>query len=68
MKGLSEKQTGKTLIRLLHQKQPDLGLPPVCLGLFDRQLVFKILEHLPYVLLLGNWTTGCQVVCLSAYQ
>ena len=22
---------------------------PVCLGLFGRQLVFKILEHLPYV-------------------
>ena len=52
-KFLSEKQTEKTLIRLLHQKQSDLGLHclskcfwPVCLGLFGKQLVFKILEHL----------------------
>ena len=29
-KMLSEKQTGKTLIRLLLQKQSDLGLPCLC--------------------------------------
>ena len=32
---LSEQQKGKTLIRLLLQKQSDLGLP-FCLGLFGR--------------------------------
>ena len=45
-KCLSEKQTGKTLIILLLQKQSDLGLG--CLSrLFDRQQVLGILEHLP---------------------
>ena len=40
----SEKQTGKILIRLLLQKQSDLGLH--CLSKhFGRQLVFKILGH-----------------------
>ena len=37
----SEKQTGKTLIRLLLQEQSDLGLP--CLS----RHLFEILEHLP---------------------
>ena len=46
---LSEKQTGETLIRLLLKKQSDLGLH--CLSWpFDMQVVFEILEHLPYVL------------------
>ena len=44
-KCLSEKQTGKTLIRLLLQKQSDLGLNSF-LGLFGRQLAFKILEQI----------------------
>ena len=30
------------------QKQSDLGLPCLSLDIFGRQLVFKILEHLPY--------------------
>ena len=42
-----EKLTVKTLIRLLHQKQSDLGLC-CCLSLFDRHLGFKTLEHEPY--------------------
>ena len=37
--------TGNTLIRLLLQKQSDLGL--LCLVLSGSQLVFEILEHLP---------------------
>ena len=37
---MSEMQTGKSLIRLLLWKQSDLGLHD-----FERQLVFKILEH-----------------------
>ena len=41
--GMSEHQTGKALIRLLLQKQSDFA---VCLGLFARQIVFEILEHL----------------------
>ena len=41
-------QTGKTLIRLLLQKQSDMGLH--CLSTpFYRQLVFGILEHLPQI-------------------
>ena len=45
-KCLSEKQRRKTQIRLLLKKQSDLGL--CCLlRPFGRQLVFKILEHLP---------------------
>ena len=48
-KCLSEYQTGKTLIRLLLQKQSDLGLH--CLSRpFGRQIVFKILEHLLYAI------------------
>ena len=44
-KCLSDYQTGKILIRLL---QSDLGLH-CFLGLFDSQLVFKVLEHFgPY--------------------
>ena len=43
----SEKQTWKTLIRLLLQKQSDLGLP--CLSRYcGRELLFKILDYLPY--------------------
>ena len=38
--------TGKTLIRLLIQKQSDLVLPFLYRH-FCRQLVFKVLEHLP---------------------
>ena len=51
MKCLSEKQTGKTLIRLLLQKQmkkqSDL-VCPVCLGFYGSQLLFETLEHLLY--------------------
>ena len=46
-KCLSELQTEKTLIRLLLRKQSDWGLH-CFLGLFSTQLVFEILEHLPY--------------------
>ena len=35
----SERQTGKTLIRLLVQKQSDLGLP--CLSRFDRNYCYR---------------------------
>ena len=49
-KCLSESQAGKTLIRLLLKKQSDLGLHCMFIGLSGRQLVFKILEHLPYTL------------------
>ena len=38
----SEWQTGETLAWVC----------TACLGLFDRQLVFEILEHLPYFVLL----------------
>ena len=41
----SEMQTGKTLIRLLLQKQSDMGLPG-CLGPFGRQLVFNFFRPL----------------------
>ena len=44
---LSEQQAVKTLIRLLLQKQSDLGLR--CLSRpFGWQLVLEISEHLPY--------------------
>ena len=46
-KCLSEEQTGKTLTRLLLQKQSDLLLPWLSRNL-DRQQVFKIFEHLVY--------------------
>ena len=42
----------KMLVRIANRedpdqmKQSDLGLPTICLGLFGRQLVFKILDHL----------------------
>ena len=39
----------KTLIRLLFQKQSDLGLHCLSEPFFSRQLVFKILEHLLYI-------------------
>ena len=41
-KCLSEKQTGKTLIKLLLQKQPDMGLHFLSKPFFGRQLAFKI--------------------------
>ena len=44
-KYLLEKQTGKALIRLLLQKQSDLGLLYLSWS-FSSQLVFKILEQL----------------------
>ena len=40
---LSEKQTGKTLIRLLPQKQSNLGLP--CLFVLKNNLVFRADIH-----------------------
>ena len=45
----------KMLVRIANredpdQRQPDLGLH-FCLGLFVKQLVFEILEHLPYQLI-----------------
>ena len=46
--GMSVKQTGKTLIRLLLLKKSDLGLP--CMSRLLCQslhLLFEILEHLP---------------------
>ena len=36
----------KMLVRIANRKDPDQTA--VCLGLFSRQLVFEILEHLPY--------------------
>ena len=54
-KFLSENQTGKTLIRLLLQKQTDLGLP-FCLGFCVMQLLLEMLEHLPFCIYL---------ICLS---
>ena len=48
-KCLSEKQAGKTLIRLLLQKQSDLGL--CCLSRpFGQETIVEILEHLLYTL------------------
>ena len=47
-KCLSEKQTGKTLIRPHLQKQSDLGLHCLSSSL-GPQIVFETLEHLPYV-------------------
>ena len=46
---LSEKQTGKTLIRLLLQKRSDLRLH--CLSWPFRQptIAIDLLEHLPYL-------------------
>ena len=43
---LSEKKTGKTLKRL---RSSLVWVCPVSLGFCGRQLLFKILEHLPYV-------------------
>ena len=45
--GLSEQQSGKTLIRLLLQKQSDLGLPCLSRPFWAGNSVFEILEHLP---------------------
>ena len=39
-------KTGKTLIRLLLQKQSDLGLRYLSGPVFGRQLVFNILKYL----------------------
>ena len=48
---------GNTLIRLLLKKQSDLGLS--CLsGIFGRQLMFEIIEQLPYVNYGTNWDDG----------
>ena len=38
-------ETHKMLVRIANREDPDLGCA-VCLCLFGRQLVFKILEHL----------------------
>ena len=44
-KSLSEKQTGKTPIRLLLQSsKKQSSLSPVCLGFFGRQQVFEIFD------------------------
>ena len=45
-KCLPEKQTGKTLIGLLPQKQSDLGLPSLSRRGCGRQLLLEILVHL----------------------
>ena len=42
-KCLSEQQTGKTLVRLLHRSL--IWICAVCLGCFGKQLVLEILEH-----------------------
>ena len=47
------KNTGilKMLVIIANREDPeqsDLGLRCLSIGLFGRQLVFKILEHLPY--------------------
>ena len=37
------------LVRIANREVPDLiWVCPVCLGIFGRQLVFKMLEHLSY--------------------
>ena len=42
----------KMLVRIANREEPDKTASSevcaACLGLFGRQLVFKILEHLPY--------------------
>ena len=42
----------KMLVRVANREDPDqtslIWVCTVCLGLFGRQLKFKILEHLPY--------------------
>ena len=42
-----DQSASETVIRLL-LKQSDLSVPCLSRGLFGRELVFKILEHLPY--------------------
>ena len=43
------------MIRLLLQKQSDQSLHCLSLKLFGKQLVFKILKHLPYFPFMGMW-------------
>ena len=47
-KCLSEKQTGKTLIRLLPEKRSNLCLCCMSKPFLQACIVFEILEHLPY--------------------
>ena len=52
-------------IRLLLQKQSDLiWVCTVCLGFFGMQLVFKILEHLPYSI---DWKVHTVLSHLTLY-
>ena len=50
---LSEWQTGKTVIAVC----------TVCLSLFGRQLVFKILNHLPYNFIQKATFKFCMIIC-----
>ena len=46
---IANREGGKTLIRLLLQKQSDLGLHCLPRLLNGRQLVLEVVEHLPYI-------------------
>ena len=44
--------THKLLLRKANREDPDQTASSVCLGFCGRQLLFEILEHLPYFILL----------------
>ena len=62
----------KTLVRIANREDPDQTAPkssllrvcPVCLGLYDLQLVFEILEHLSQnrILRLTTWKVSLKIL------